>query len=141
MGGTELAALGLAGTFAGGAVYVSIAEHPARARLPVGEAVAEFRLAYPRAAVWQGTLAVATMVVGLASWSGTDEPGWLVGSACIGAVPALTAVVLLRPSALLMEGTAPEAAPRVALAAWGRFHALRSALAAGALVAFLVAAG
>ena len=140
MGGVELAAVGLAGMFAGGATYVSIAEHPARLRLPVREAVAEFGPSYKRAAFWQGGLAAASLATGLGAWADTAVVGWLVGSTCVAGLLALTVGALLRPSYALIAAKGSDDELAALLRRWGRLHALRAILGVAALAAFLVAA-
>jgi hypothetical protein len=54
----QLLTLGSAGLFAGGALFVSLVEHPARLRLELASALAEFGHSYQRAAPWQGLTAL-----------------------------------------------------------------------------------
>ena len=59
-----LAVLGAA-LFAGGALYISIVEHPARMKAGVRAALTEFRPSYKRAAPWQATCAALSLVSGV----------------------------------------------------------------------------
>src|SRR5436309_14553893 len=54
-----------AGLFAGAAVYVTVAEHPARVECGPALAVKEFGPSYRRAAVMQGVLAVVGLLSGV----------------------------------------------------------------------------
>lgn len=140
MSGVELAAVGLAGMFSGGAVYVAWAEHPARLRVPVREAVAQFGPSYRRAAVLQASLAVATLAAGLTAWGEDDSGAWLLGSACMAGVLAFTMATLLKPSYQLIRGEGSDEQLRRTLRWWGHLHLVRTALGLGALISFLVAA-
>ena len=63
-----LVAIVAAGLFAGAAVYVSVAEHPARVECGPVLAIKEFGPSYRRAAAMQGLLAVVGLVAGVVGW-------------------------------------------------------------------------
>ena len=63
-----LFAMVTAALFAGAALYVSLAEHPARMRLDDSGAVAQWKASYGRAAPMQAGLALLSLALGLWAW-------------------------------------------------------------------------
>ena len=61
-------ALVAASLFAGAAFYVSFAEHPARCELDDRAQLQQWKPAYRRGAIMQGTLAALGFVLGMAAW-------------------------------------------------------------------------
>lgn len=136
-------AAGAAALFAGGALYASLVEHPARMACGPPMAVAEFRTSYPRAARLQGGLAVVGSLAGLGAWLGGAPAGWLGAAVLLGAVLPYT-LVAVRPidRRLLDRALAPDAPEaRRLLRRWGVLHAVRTLLgfAAAATMAHLQA--
>jgi hypothetical protein len=138
-------AAGAATLFAGGALYVSLVEHPARLATGPPMAVAQFRTSYPRGARLQGGLAVLGTLAAVGAWLGGAPIGWLGGGALLGLVLPYTLVVIRRTNTRLLDRTlspdSPEA--RRLLSRWGAVHALRTVfgLAAAAAMAHLLARG
>jgi len=138
-------AAGAAGLFAGGALYVSLVEHPARLATGPPMAVAQFRTSYPRAAWLQGGLAVLGALAAAAAWLGGAPLGWLGAGALLGLVVPYTLVVILPTNKRLLDRAlspdAPEA--RTLLRRWTALHAVRTGLglAAAATMAHLLAHG
>ena len=123
-----LATVGAA-LFAGGALYVSVVEHPARMRAGPALAVAEFRLSYRRAAPWQAGAAAACLVSGvLAAWLASDL-GWALGALATGAAMPYTLLVMMRTNRrLLAGGPLPDGEAAVLLSRWARLHWVRTLL-------------
>jgi len=123
-----LATVGAA-LFAGGALYVSVVEHPARMRAGPALAVAEFRLSYRRAAPWQAGAATACLVSGvLAAWLASDL-GWALGALATGAAIPYTLLVMMRTNRrLLAGGPLPDGEAAVLLSRWARLHWVRTLL-------------
>jgi len=135
----QLLALITAALFAGAAIYVSVAEHPARLTLDDKALLAEWKPSYRRGTAMQANLALAGTVLGLiAAWL-TWDWRWLVGAALIFANWPYTFLVIM-PVNRVLEATAPEAASpetRALLVKWGTLHAGRSALGIAAVLADL----
>jgi hypothetical protein len=131
------AATGAAALFAGGALYVSLVEHPARLATGPPMAVAQFRTSYPRGARLQGGLAGLGTLAALGAWLGGGSTGWLGAGIVLGLVVPYTLVVILPTNRRLLDRTlapdAPEA--RRLLRRWGALHAVRTLLGLAAVAA------
>lgn len=138
-------ATGAATLFAGGALYVSLVEHPARLAAGPPMAVAQFRTSYPRGARLQGGLAVVGTLAAVGTWLGGAPIAWLGAGALLGLVVPYTLLAILTTNTRLLDRTlspdAPEA--RRLLGRWGALHAVRTVLglAAAAAMAHLLARG
>jgi hypothetical protein len=138
-------AAGSAALFAGGALYVSLVEHPARLLTGPPMAVAQFRTSYPRGARLHGGLAGVGALAAVGAWLAGAASGWLGGAALLALVVPYTLVVIFPTNKRLLDRTlapdAPEA--RRLLGRWGALHALRTllGLAAAGTMAHLLARG
>ena len=136
-------ALVFAAMFFSAALYINWAEHPARLGLDPAAALAQWAPSYRRGFAMQATLAVLSGVCGLLAW--WQHGGWLwpLGAALILANWPFTLIAIMptnhRLEAMLTAGGASLARPL--LEAWGRLHAVRSALGAAATLVFLIAIG
>ncbi len=134
-------ALVFAALFTGAALYVTLAEHPARMTLDIDHALAQWAPSYDRAYTMQATLAALSGVSGLVAWWLMGEPLWLAGALLILANWPYTLLVMLPVNNQLkatMSGAA-EADTKALLGRWARLHSVRTVLAATALVCFAVA--
>jgi hypothetical protein len=128
-----------AGLFAGAAIYVNVAEHPARMECGTPLAVAEFGPSYRRAAVMQAALAVIGSVAGASAWwLGAGRP-WLIGAVVLSfAVPFTVLVILPTNQRLLDPGLDKTSAEAHALLVrWGRLHGVRSVAGAISFLLFV----
>ena len=135
-------ALASAALFAGAAVYVSFAEHPARQNLAPAAALTEWKPAYKRGAVMQASLALIGFGLGLIAWWQTGAWLWLLGAIVLVANWPWTLFVILPVNKALLA-TDPGNAGRETmeqLDKWARLHAMRSALGVAATLIFLLAA-
>ena len=80
MGAAGTIALVLAALFAGAALYINVAEHPARMKLGTEQALAQWSPSYDRASIMQGALAVLAGLAGLAAWVELRGSLWLAGA-------------------------------------------------------------
>lgn len=133
-----IAALVCATLFTGAALYISLVEHPARLALPDGPLLAQWQPSYRRALPIQSGLAVAGGAAGLITGAVLGDWQWFAGSIVLLANWPFTLIVMMRDNKRLMalaEGQAG-AESRAMLVQWGRQHAVRGALGAGAVVLF-----
>src|SRR5262245_37790728 len=76
-------ALVIAAAFAGAALYINVAEQPARLCLDDRSLLMEWKLSYQRGLNMQAALALVCGVLGLLSWWFTNDWRWLVGAMLI----------------------------------------------------------
>jgi hypothetical protein len=119
-----------AALFAGAALYVNIAEHPARMTLDTKFAVAQWAPSYRRATRMQAPLALLSLVAGLGSWLLGGGFGWAIAALLIGAVVPFTFIAIMPTNrALLAPGRDLDAAEtRTLLERWAKLHAVRTVL-------------
>jgi hypothetical protein len=134
-----LLALTAAAIFTGAALYVNVAEQPARLLLDDSALLAEWKPSYKRGAAMQAPLALAGCLFGLTAWWQTSQPGFMVGAAAVVA-PWPWTLIGIKPINDALLATEPgDAGPqtRALIVKWGALHAVRTVLGALAVVAFL----
>lgn len=140
---TTLQALALLGAalFTGGALYVSLVEHPARMALPPAAAVQQFRVSYRRAAPWQAASAIVAGACGVLAWLAGGGWTWAVGGLIVAAVvPYTLLVVMPTTTRLIHDGVLDDAERGSLLTHWARLHWVRSAWGAIGLLVLVRAA-
>jgi hypothetical protein len=114
--------------FAGAAVYINAAEHPARMECGTELAASVFGPSYRRAAVLQASLAIIATISGVACGIMSGASDWYLGAALIFFVVPFTFAVIMPTNKRLLspslDRTSVEAA--ALLVRWGQLHAVRS---------------
>jgi hypothetical protein len=132
-------ALALAAAFTGAAIYINIAEQPARLGLDDRALLAEWKPAYRRGYMMQATIVIVGGLFGLAAYMFTLDWRWLLGAVVLLANWPYTIYVIMPTNRHLMD-TLPDAVTvetRRMLERWGVLHAGRSALGLVATLIFL----
>ncbi|MEM8688081.1 MAG: DUF1772 domain-containing protein [Pseudomonadota bacterium] len=139
---TGLLAICVAAAFAGAAIYINLAEHPARMQLGDAALLRQWKPSYARGFQMQASLAVIGFVLGLLAWYQTGDMRWGLGAIILVANWPFTLLAIMPINRRLeaMSAKAPEPELRSLLERWGSLHAIRSAFGAGATVVFVLAA-
>jgi Domain of unknown function (DUF1772) len=134
-------ALTTAALFAGAALYINVAEQPARLGLNDAALLQEWKPAYKRGTAMQAPLAVLGFVLGLTAWWQTGHLGWALGAVLMVANWPFTLFAILPTNNRLLQIDPTEAGPqsRAMIERWGSLHAVRTALGLAAALAFLSA--
>jgi hypothetical protein len=126
-----------AALFAGAALYISVAEHPARMGLETRVAALQWAPSYKHATWLQAPLALASLFCGVAVWLLDGPPGWLIAALLVGSVVPLTFAVIMPTNHKLLspDRDLASAETRQLLVRWGQLHAIRTALSlVGAMI-------
>ena len=134
-------ALTTAALFAGAALYINVAEQPARLGLNDAALLQEWKPAYKRGTAMQAPLAVLGFVLGIAAWWQSGHVGWALGALLMVANWPFTFFALMPTNNRLIGLDVAEAGPqsRAMIERWGSLHAVRTALGVAAALVFLFA--
>lgn len=129
-----------ASAFAGAALYVNVAEQPARLLLDDRALLSEWKPSYKRGFAMQAPLAVVGCIFGMIAWWHVREPGFLVGAVLMIANLPWTLLGIMPTNNVLMAINTADATPqtRSLIVKWGRLHAVRSVFGLLATMAFLL---
>ena len=127
-----LVALIAAAIFTGAALYVNVAEQPARLSMDDRALLTEWKPSYKRGAAMQAPLALLGCLLGLIAWWQTSQPGFLVGGIAMIA-PWPWTLIGIKPTNDALLATEPDQAgpqTRALVVKWGALHGMRTALGA-----------
>jgi hypothetical protein len=132
-------ALCVAAVFAGAALYINVAEQPARLSLDDRSLLLEWKPAYKRGFAMQAPLAVAGFFLGLLAWWQTGVWLWLVGALILLTNWPYTLLAIMPTNNKLMAIDPAIAGPdcRKLIETWATLHAVRTALGFAAMLLFL----
>jgi uncharacterized membrane protein len=134
-----LLALIASAIFSGAALYVNVAEQPARLHLDDRAVLTEWKPAYQRGAAMQAPLALVGFLLGFLAWWQTSHSAFLIGAIAIIA-PWPWTLIIIKPTNDALLATDPDKAgpqTRSLVVRWGAVHSVRTAMGALATVAFL----
>lgn len=126
--------------FAGAAIYINVAEHPARMEVGTRLAATVFPGSYKRAAAMQAPLAVICLISSIVSWLLGSSIWWLIAGIMVGAVVPFTIIVIMPTNKQLLNPKVDKDSPhtKALLEKWGKLHAVRTVLTMAAFVIFLL---
>jgi len=125
--------------FAGVAIYVNVAEQPARLDLGDAALLTAWKSAYKRAFAMQALLALVGSFLGLLAWSEMKDWLWLFGAIALLANWPYTLFVINPTTKQLkrIRSASAGSESRLMIERWCRLHAVRSALGFVAMLIFL----
>jgi hypothetical protein len=132
-------ALVVAAIFFGAAIYINVAEQPARLKLDDRALLTEWKPAYVRGFAMQASIAILGFLLGLIAWWQTNDWRWLLGAILIVANWPYTLIAIMPTNKLLMATQLEQAGPesRRLIEKWAQLHAVRTTLGALATITFL----
>jgi len=138
----EHLAIIVAALFAGAAIYVNVAEQPARLALPDAAMLIQWQRSYVNAAKMQAGLALLGSVLGLAAFWTSGAWLWVLGALVLLSAWPFTLIVIKPVNDALdaTESAAASTETRRLVERWGSLHAGRSAIGLAATLIYLLAA-
>jgi hypothetical protein len=132
-------ALTTAAVFAGAAIYVNVAEQPARLMLDDKALLAQWKPSYARGLPMQAGLAITSGILGLMAAREAEDWRFIVGAVLIFANWPYTLLLILPTNKKLEAIDRPAVGPtsRAMIETWGRLHAVRTGLGTAAALAYL----
>jgi hypothetical protein len=132
-------ALTVAAIFTGAAIYVMVAEQPARLQLDDRALLTEWKPSYKRGAAMQASIALLGTLLGAIAWWQTSQSAFLIGAVAMIAPWPWTLLVIKPTNDALLATEPADAGPhtRALIVKWGALHGMRAALGTLATAAFL----
>ena len=134
-------ALIAAALFSGAAIYVSVAEQPARLNLDDRSLLIEWKPSYKRGFAMQAPLAVVGFLLAALAWWQTGVWVWLIGALVLITDWPYTLLSIMPTNNQLMAIDPANAGPhsRKLIERWATLHGVRSAIGLASTVIFLLA--
>ena len=125
--------------FAGAALYINVAEHPARLGLETRMAALQWAPSYQRATWLQAPLALLSLVSGVIAWLLGSGTSWLIAALLVGSVVPFTFAAIMPTNKKLLAPDRDLASEETheLLVRWGRLHAIRTLLSLAGTVVYL----
>ena len=138
----EQLAIIVAALFAGAAIYINVAEQPARLALPDAAMLTQWQRSYANAAKMQAGLALLGGILGVAAFWSSGAWLWVLGALVLLSAWPFTLIVIKPVNDALdaTESAAASADTRRLVERWGSLHAGRSAIGLAATLIYLLAA-
>jgi hypothetical protein len=131
-----------AALFTGAAIYVNVAEQPARLALPDAAMLIQWQRSYSNAAKMQASLALLGGILGFAAFWSSGDWLWVLGALVLLSAWPFTLMVI-KPTNDALNATRSEVAgaeTRRLVERWGSLHTGRSAIGIAATLCYLLAA-
>jgi len=132
-------ALAVAALFAGAALYINVAEQPARLKLDDRALLTQWQPTYKRGFAMQASLAVLGFLCGTAAWWQTGRLAFLVGGLVLLGNWPYTLLGIMPTNKALMATDPASAGPasRALVERWALLHAVRTVLGLAATLILL----
>jgi uncharacterized membrane protein len=125
--------------FTGAAIYISMAEHPARLECGTELAATVFGPSYRRAALMQASLALIAAITGVLLGMNGGSSFWFLGACIIFFVVPFTFFAIMPTNKQLLEPGRDRGSIETAslLKKWGHLHAVRSLASSIAAISYV----
>ncbi len=125
--------------FTGAAIYINVAEHPARMECGTVLAATVFPPSYKKAAMMQASLALLGFLFSVIAFSYGSSIWWLIGGIILFSVVPFTLICIMPTNKILLSSkiTKDLTLAQKLLVKWGKLHAVRSFLSSISLLIFL----